>query len=113
MLRHNVVCLHVPAAAARRLRAGVGGLLRDDGQRGLPFNEDPQDSNGAAAAGKLANMTNSAKAVPGSRLRWVGVTHGMMCVGQCEPSYAGVCSSGLLNVVLLSLPNEGVTGSLA
>jgi hypothetical protein len=47
----------------------VLGVLRDDGNRGLPFNEDPMAADGGGAASKLANMTNSAKSVPGSRLR--------------------------------------------
>jgi hypothetical protein len=42
--------------------------MRDDGNRGLPFNEDPM-ADGSSAASKLANMTNAAKSVPGSRLR--------------------------------------------
>lgn len=54
----------------QRLRTGSGGLLRDDGNRGLPFNEDPLlAAEGGGPAAKLANMTNTAKAVPASRLR--------------------------------------------
>ncbi|KAF6254205.1 heme peroxidase [Scenedesmus sp. NREL 46B-D3] len=61
------------ALAARRLRAGSGGLMRDDGQRGLPFNEDPQAAaEGGPAAAKLVNVSNDAKAVPPSRLRAAG-----------------------------------------
>jgi hypothetical protein len=44
-------------------------VWRDDGNRGLPFNEDPMTADGVGAASKLANMTNAAKSVPGSRLR--------------------------------------------
>ncbi|WIA39468.1 hypothetical protein OEZ86_005567 [Tetradesmus obliquus] len=58
------------AGTVRRLRTGSGGLLRDDGNRGLPFNEDPLlAAEGGGPAAKLANMTNTAKAVPASRLR--------------------------------------------
>jgi hypothetical protein len=71
-MRFGVSAVYLPTAlgagAARRLRAGSGGLLRDDGNRGLPFNEDPL----AAAEGggsKLANMSNNVMAAPASRLR--------------------------------------------
>jgi hypothetical protein len=67
-----LLLLLLPAAAARRLRAGSGGLMRDDGHRGLPFNEDPAAAaEGAASSPKLANMSNSAKSVPCTRLRYV------------------------------------------
>jgi hypothetical protein len=60
----------LPAAAACRLRAGSGGMMRDDGNRGLLFNEDPAfAAEGGAAAVQLNNMGNLAKAVPASRLR--------------------------------------------
>ncbi|WIA19193.1 hypothetical protein OEZ85_003838 [Tetradesmus obliquus] len=58
------------AGAARKLRTGSGGLLRDDGSRGLPFNEDPAlAAEGGGPTAKLFNMSNVAKAVPASRLR--------------------------------------------
>lgn len=56
--------------AARKLRTGSGGLLRDDGSRGLPFNEDPAlAAEGGGPTAKLFNMSNVAQAVPASRLR--------------------------------------------
>jgi hypothetical protein len=45
-------------------------MMRDDGNRGLPFNEDAAfAAEGGAAALMLNNMSNLAKAVPASRLR--------------------------------------------
>jgi phosphopantothenate synthetase len=45
-------------------------MMRDDGNRGLPLNEDPALAvEGGAAALMLNNMSNLAKAVPASCLR--------------------------------------------
>lgn len=56
----------VAAATADKLRARTAGLLRDDGRRGLPFNQAPDN-----ASAPLLNMSNNARVLPPTQLRCV------------------------------------------
>eukprot|EP00775_Hariotina_reticulata_P010237 gene10237-10396_t len=57
-------------AEASRLRAGTGGLMKDDGQRGLPLNM-PTLLQGQQPL-KLVNVTNEAMAAPDACMRAAG-----------------------------------------
>lgn len=59
---------NLATAEAARLRTGTAGLLRDDGNRGLPLNTPDQQQDGGSS---LVNVSNDAMSVPSSRMRWV------------------------------------------
>lgn len=67
-LAARATALAARAATADKLRARTAGLLRDDGRRGLPFNQAPEN-----ASAPLLNMSNNARVLAPTQLRCVAL----------------------------------------